>query len=348
MPITTRLTERLGVRHPIMLAPMDIVSDGRLAAAVSQAGGFGIIGGGYGDAAWLAREMDAAGDARVGVGFITWSMARQPRLLDLVLERRPPAVMLSFGEVQPHADRIKAAGALLICQVQTLEQARQAVAQGADVLVAQGAEAGGHGISRGTFPLVPAVVDIAGDIPVAAAGGIADGRGVAAALMLGADGVLMGSRFYASQEAAALATAKQRIVAATGDATIRGVLFDIARRNVWPAPYAGRVLANSFSERWRGREVELLQKQAEEAARYDAARAAGDFDTAAVIAGEAVDLIGDIPPAGEIVERVASEAEALLLGASNRYRVAAALSDRTRSSPRGTTGSSPAPPRSAR
>ena len=206
MPITTRLTERLGVRHPIMLAPMDIVADGRLAAAVSRAGGFGIIGGGYGDAAWLAREMDAAGDARVGVGFITWSMARQPRLLDLVLERRPPAVMLSFGEVQPHADRIKAAGALLICQVQTLEQARQAVAQGADVLVAQGAEAGGHGISRGTFPLVPAVVDVAGDIPVAAAGGIADGRGVAAALMLGADGVLMGSRFYASQEAAALAS----------------------------------------------------------------------------------------------------------------------------------------------
>ena len=99
MPITTRLTERLGVRHPIMLAPMDVVADGRLAAAVSRAGGFGIIGGGYGDEAWLTREMDAAGDARVGVGFITWSMARQPRLLDLVLERRPPAVMLSFGEI---------------------------------------------------------------------------------------------------------------------------------------------------------------------------------------------------------------------------------------------------------
>ena len=170
-------------------------------------------------------------------------------------------------------------------------------------------------------PLVPAVVDVAGDIPVAAAGGIADGRGLAAALMLGADGVLMGTRFFASQEAAALAGAKDRIVAASGDATIRSVLFDIARRNVWPAPYTGRVLENGFSERWRGREVELLQKQAEEAARYDAARAAGDFDTAAVIAGEAVDLIGDIPSAGEIVERVATEAEALLAGASNRYRI---------------------------
>jgi nitronate monooxygenase len=321
MPITTRLTERLGVRHPILLAPMDVVADGRLAAAVSHAGGFGIIGGGYGDASWLTREMDAAGDALVGVGFITWSLSRQPHLLDLVLERRPPAVMLSFGEVQPHAERIKTAGALLLCQVQTLDQARQAIAHGADVLIAQGAEAGGHGMSRGTFTLVPAVVDVAGDIPVAAAGGIADGRGLAAALMLGADGVLMGTRFYASQEAAALLGAKDRLVAASGDATIRSILFDIARRNVWPAPYTGRVLANRFSERWRGRELELLQRQAEEAARYDAARAAGDFDTAAVIAGEAVDLISDIPPASEIVERVATEAEALLVRASNRYQI---------------------------
>jgi nitronate monooxygenase len=321
MPITTRLTERLGVRHPIMLAPMDVVADGRLAAAVSLAGGFGIIGGGYGDEAWLLREMDAVGDARVGVGFITWSMARRPRLLDMVLERQFPAIMLSFGDIQPHADRIKAAGALLLCQVQTLDQAKQAMVHGVDVLIAQGAEAGGHGISRGTFPLVPAVVDLAGDVPVAAAGGIADGRGLAAALMLGADGVLMGTRFYASQEAAALAGAKDRIVGATGDKTVRSVLFDIVRRNVWPAPYSGRVVQNSFSERWRGREVELLQQQAEEAVRYDAARAAGDFDTAALIVGEGVDLIGDIPPAAEIVERVAREAEALLLGASNRYRV---------------------------
>jgi nitronate monooxygenase len=321
MPITTRLTERLGVRHPILLAPMDVVADGRLAAAVSHTGGFGIIGGGYGDAAWLAREMDAAGDARVGVGFITWSLSRQPHLLDLVLERRPPAVMLSFGEVQPHADRIKAAGALLLCQVQTVDQARRAIAHGADVLIAQGAEAGGHGMSRGTLALVPAVVDAAGDIPVAAAGGIADGRGLAAALMLGADGVLMGSRFYASQEAAALSGAKDRLVAASGDATIRSVLFDIVRRNVWPAPYTGRVLANRFTERWRGRELDLLQRQTEEAARYDTARATGDFDTAAVIAGEAVDLISDIPPAGEIVERVATEAEALLVRASNRYQI---------------------------
>lgn len=323
MSLSTRLTSLLGIRHPILLAPMDGVADGRLAAAVSRAGGLGMIGGGYGDEAWLVRAFDAVGDARVGVGFITWSLARRPHLLDLVLERRPPAVMLSFGEIEPHARRIKDAGALLICQVQTVAQARDAAAGGADVLVAQGAEAGGHGGARGTMALVPAVADAAPDIPVAAAGGIADGRGLAAALMLGADGVLVGTRFYATQEAEGHAAAKARMVAASGDATIRSILFDIARRNVWPAPYTGRVLTNAFSDRWRGRESELMQHQEAEAARYAEARAVGDFDTAAVIAGEAVDLIADIPPAGAVVERMVREAGSLLTSASNRYRVTA-------------------------
>jgi nitronate monooxygenase len=321
MPISTRLTELLRVEHPILLAPMDVVADGKLAATVSRAGGFGIIGGGYGNEAWLARELDAAGDARIGVGFITWSMAKNPRLLDLALERKPAAIMLSFGDVKPHVDKVKRAGALMICQIQTVEQAKDAVANGADALVAQGAEGGGHGVSRGTFALVPAVADAARGVPVAAAGGVADGRGLAAALMLGADGVLVGTRFYATQEAMGPLAAKERIVAASGDKTIRSILFDIARRNVWPAPYTGRVLRNEFSERWRGREAELMQHQADEAARYDKARDEGDFDTAAVIAGEAVDLIADIPPAAEVVDRMVKEASALLAG-SNRYRVA--------------------------
>jgi nitronate monooxygenase len=319
MAIATRLTELLKIEHPILLAPMDLVADAKLAVTVSRAGGFGIIGGGYGNAEWLARELDAARDARIGVGFITWSMAKNPGLLDLALERRPVAIMLSFGEIAPHAGKIKRAGALMICQVQTVAQARDAVAHGADVLVAQGAEGGGHGIARSTFTLVPAVVDAVHGVPVAAAGGVPDGRGLAAALMLGADGVLMGTRFYATLEAAGPKAAKERIVAASGDGTIRGILFDIARRNVWPAPYTGRVLRNGFADKWRGREAELMQHQAEEAARYDKARESGDFDTAAVIAGECVDMIADIPPAAEVVTRVAKEASALLAG-SNRYR----------------------------
>jgi nitronate monooxygenase len=322
MSISTRLTELLGIKHPILLAPMDIVSDGCLAAAVTRAGGFGMIGGGYGDETWLAKELDAAGDVRVGVGFITWSMAKRPRLLDMVLERRPPGVMLSFGDIRPHAQKIKRAGALLICQVQTLEQAKDAAANDVDILVAQGAEAGGHGIARGTFAFVPAVVDAAPNIPVAAAGGVADGRGLAAALMLGADGVLMGTRFYASKEAAGFAAAKERIVKGSGDQTVRGILFDIARRNVWPSPYTGRLLRNQFSEKWRSRETELLQHQYEESEKYSEAREKGDFDIAGVIAGEAVDLIADIPPADEIVDRLVNEATVLLSRASNRYRIA--------------------------
>jgi nitronate monooxygenase len=326
MAIATRLTEKLGITHPLLLAPMDKLADARLAGAVSAAGGFGILGGGYGDAAWLRAEIAASqaqggAGARIGIGFITWSLAKQPGLLEIALAAKPVAIMLSFGDPAPFAPTIHAGGALLICQVQTLEHARAAIAAGADILVAQGAEAGGHGVSRGTMALVPAVADAAPDLPLVAAGGIADGRGLAAALMLGADGVLLGSRFYATQEAAAAQAAKERIVAAEGDATIRSILFDIARKNVWPAPYTGRVLSNAFSERWRGRETELLQHQATEAARYEAARAAGDFDTAGVIVGEAADLIGDIPPAGEVVERVVREAEALLGRASNRLRL---------------------------
>jgi nitronate monooxygenase len=320
MTISTRLTALLAIRHPLLLAPMDTIASGALAAAVSRAGGFGIIGGGYGDEARLARDLDGAGDARVGVGFITWSMARNPRLLDLALERKPAAIMLSFGDVTPHAEKIKRAGALLICQVQSVAQAKDVAAQGAHVIVAQGGEAGGHGASRATFPLVPAVVDAVGAVPVVAAGGIADGRGLAAALMLGADGVLMGTRFLACTEAAATAEAKQRVVDASGDGTIRSTLFDIVRRREWPAPYTGRALQNAFTARWRGREAELMHNLGREEAAYEDARKRGDLDIAVLHAGEAVDLIGEVSAAAEIVSRTVAEATRLIAGASNRYK----------------------------
>lgn len=315
MPIPTALTRALAIQHPILLAPMDLVSDARLTAAVSAAGALGLLGGGYGDEHWLRRELDLLerSKARFGVGFITWSMARQPKLLDLALERKPAAVMLSFGDPAPFAERIKRAGALLICQVQTLAMARQAAASGADILVAQGAEAGGHGVARGLVTLLPEIVDrVEGRIPVVACGGLADGRGLAAGLMLGASGAMFGTRFYASQEAAGPDSAKERIRAAGGDDSLRSIVFDISRRNVWPAPFTGRCLRNPFLERWYGREVELMRSLDEEAGRVAEARRSHDFDVAPVIAGESAGLVREILPAHEIVDRIMREAETLL------------------------------------
>jgi nitronate monooxygenase len=322
MPISTRLTRLLGVTHPVLLAPMDVVADARLASAVSSAGGFGILGGGYGDEPWLRRELDLLARVGVpyGVGFITWSMAKQPGLLDLALERRPKAVMLSFGRADPFVARIKRAGALAICQVQSVALAHDAVAAGADILVAQGTEAGGHGASRGTVSLVPEVVDaVSADIPVVAAGGIADGRGLAAALMLGASGVLMGTRFYATDEAAAATAAKQRICKATGDETARSIVFDISRRNVWPEAFTGRCLRNAHLERWQGREIELLQRIDEESAKYARARSEGDFDVAAVIAGESSGLVRQILSVREVIERTVGDAQSAIADARGRF-----------------------------
>ncbi len=330
MALSTELTRFLGVRHPVMLAAMDLVADARLTLAVSDAGGFGILGGGYGDGAWLRQELDVLVAARkergvrFGVGFITWSVARQPELIRMTLDARPDAVWLSFGDPSGIAAQAKALGIPVICQVQTVAMARQAVDCGADIVVAQGAEAGGHGVARGTFALVPAIVDaVGGRAIVVAAGGVADGRGLAAALMLGAQGVVVGTRLYASTEAAGHAKAKERIVAASGDETLRGLVFDISRRNIWPAPFTGRCLANDHSRRWTGRELELARHAHEEADRYLEARSAGDFDIAAVIAGEAVDLIDAIRPAGQIVQGLVDEAEALLAGLPGSLRTGA-------------------------
>jgi nitronate monooxygenase len=245
-------------------------------------------------------------------------MAKQPELLDVALQAGPRAIMLSFGDPNPFAPRIKAAGCLLICQVQSEEMARQALDAGADILIAQGTEAGGHGASRTTVDIVPAVVDLAaGRVPVVAAGGIADGRGLAAMMMFGAAGVLLGTRFYASVECDGAEEAKKRICAAASGSTVRSIVFDLSRNNVWPAPFNGRCLVNDHARRWLGREVELMQNVASVAADYAAARAAGNFDIAAVIAGEAVGLIHDIPLAGEIVERIVTEAEQVIAGRRN-------------------------------
>jgi nitronate monooxygenase len=319
MPIVTRLTERLGLTHPVILAPMGAVSGGRLAAAVSNAGGLGLIGGGYGDRAWLEAEMRAAGNARVGCGFITWSLNERPELLDVVLAHRPAAVFLSFDDPAPYAPRIAEAGAVLICQVQTRRDAEVALDCGAAVLVAQGGEAGGHSGQRATMSLVPEVADAiaarAPDTLLCAAGGIADGRGLAAALMLGADGVLVGSRFWASNEALVHPAIQAAAMTAAGDETVKTRTVDIVRHRHWPDRFQIRVLRNAFTDRWHGQEDALRDTLDREAAAFQAALAAGDAQSATAIVGEAVGIIRSVEPAAAILEGMVAEAERLLSGA---------------------------------
>lgn len=310
--LATRLTERLRIEHPILSAPMALAGGGALAAAVTRAGGLGLIGGGYGDAGWLATQYAAAGNTRTGCGFITWSLAKQPHLLGEVLAHRPAALMLSFGDPTPFAREIAAAGVPLICQCQSLAHVRTALEAGAAIIVAQGAEAGGHGHSRGTLSFVPEVADLLAraspDTLLLAAGGIADGRGLAAALMLGADGVLVGTRFWASREALVHPNHHAAALTATGDQTVRSALPDIARRLDWPKPFDIRVSDNAFIAKWRGREADLRAAIEDEAPAYRDAFMAGDPEKAAVVFGEAAGLISDIPPAGEIVARMVDEA----------------------------------------
>ena len=323
MAITTRLTQRFGILHPIISAPMDVISGGKLASAVSAAGGLGFLGGGYADdEAWFPREFAAAGNQAVGCGFITWSLRKRPELLDLAIARKPKAIFLSFDDPEPFAGRIKAAGIPVICQLQTRADAERALDVGVDVIVAQGAEGGGHGGGRATLTLVPELADLiakrAPETLLCAAGGIADGRGLAAALMLGADGVVVGTRFWASAEALVHSNLHEAAIQADGDATVRQSVLDIVRERDWPARYTGRVLRNDLVAEWLGRETELRAAKGDVQARYKDAAQVADPSIVATIIGEAAGLIHAIEPAGVIVARMVAEAETLLGGGWRR------------------------------
>jgi nitronate monooxygenase len=327
--LNTRFAHRFQLTTPIALAPMALATGGALAAACAKAGALGLLGGGYGDLTWTQREYalatellksDAASHARLGCGFITWKLDENAEALDWVLTQKPCAIMLSFGDPRPYATRIAAAGAQLICQVQRLEQVAQAVEAGASVIVAQGGEAGGHGANalegRSTFTLVPEIADyLAAHSPntlLLAAGGVADGRGLAAALMLGADGVLVGSRLWATTESLAASGAKEQATQTNGDGTARSEVFDILRRKNWPAPYDFRAIRNDLH---RALEADMASLKADPGSArvdYDAGVKAGDFSRAHTTVGEAVGLIADVPTAHDLIARITQQAQSLL------------------------------------
>ena len=327
--LNTRFTKRFGLTTPIALAPMALATGGALAAACVKAGALGLVGGGYGDLAWTQREYalaqkllqdDTTSRTRLGCGFITWKLDENAEALDWVLTQQPSTIMLSFGDPRPYAARIKATGAQLICQVQRMDQVPMALEAGASVIVAQGSEAGGHGANalegRSTFTLVPEMADYLAshspDTLLLAAGGVADGRGLAAALMLGADGVLIGSRLWATQESLAAAGAKTQATQTNGDGTARSMVFDILRRKNWPAPYDFRAIRNDLHRQLEG-DIAALQAHPESArADYDAGVKAGDFSRAHTTVGEAVGLITDVPNAAVLIGRITEQATYLL------------------------------------
>ncbi|HVB44656.1 MAG TPA: nitronate monooxygenase [Streptosporangiaceae bacterium] len=314
MTLCTPFTEFFSLRHPIALAPMGGSAGGALAAGVSNGGGLGLVGGGPGDPVWLDRELPIVAegtDKSWGVGFLSWAV--DAGTVERALAYQPKAVMLSFGDPRPFIESIRETGAALIIQVTDLDEARQALDVGADFIVAQGTEAGGHGARRGrsTLALVPVVVDLAAPTPVLAAGGIADGRGIAAALVLGAAGALMGTRFQATPEALVHPSVTKAIIEGCGEDTERSTVLDIARGVPWPSKYPARTLCHPFLDSWRDREDELAADAAAKRA-YQEAVARGDLPPVPVWVSEAIDLITDLRPAVDLVGALAAQAEEAL------------------------------------
>jgi NAD(P)H-dependent flavin oxidoreductase YrpB (nitropropane dioxygenase family) len=314
--ITTRFTRLLGVAHPVVLGGMGTGTSPDLVAAVSAAGGLGILGATHLAPGRLTDDVAAIRaqtDRPIGLNFLLAFVDEERFATALALR---PAV-LSFAWPYPEQDlagyfaRAHAVGARVVHMVSTAAEGARAAAAGADVVVAQGTEGGGHVGQMGTMVLVPQAVRAIPDKPVLAAGGVADGAGLAAALALGADGVLLGTRFLATPEAPIHAGFKQAILDSDGTDTVLTEIPDIASGRVWPGAM-NRVQRNRFIAEWAGREWLLRQRRAEVAAQLERARAAGDTDNGTVGIGQIAGLIDDVAPAGDVVRRIVEEAESLL------------------------------------
>lgn len=306
--LQTPVCDLLGIQLPIFQAGMSSYTTPELVAAVSNAGGLGIIGG-------LSREPDELREEirkvreltsrPFGVNHVISQLDSDA--IDVTLELRVPILSLAWGRAGEIVRRAHDAGLKVIHQVNTPEEAGRAASDGADVIVAQGGEGGGHVGAMSTLALVPQVVDVVNGVPVLAAGGIADGRGLAAVMMLGAQGALIGTRFLATPEARGRGHSKDVILNALGSQTVASKFFDDVLGLRWPGALV-RSIRNPLLDRWAQRQQDWALAADQIRPSLEAALAAGDF----VLAGESVGLIHDIVPAGELVARIAREAEALL------------------------------------
>jgi NAD(P)H-dependent flavin oxidoreductase YrpB (nitropropane dioxygenase family) len=322
-PLHTPICDLLGITHPIVLGGMGTGTSPELVSAVSNAGGLGTIGMSGrrpDDVAGIIAAIRAQTSAPFGVNFLLFAV--NDAALTAALAEKPRVVSFAWAwsdqDLKPYIDRAHAAGALVTYMVSGVPDARRAAEAGTDVIVAQGSEGGGHVGTMGTLPLVPMVVDAVGPVPVLAAGGIADGRGLAASLALGADGVLIGTKFLATNESPLSPNSKAAIIASDGHDTVLTEIPDIANSSTWPGAFS-RVRRNAFVAEWAGRENELRRQRGEVARAILTARAADDAEHLPLFFGQDAGLIDEILPAGEVVRRMADQAAEIVRSRFGRF-----------------------------
>lgn len=316
MTIRTRLTTALGIEHPVMLAGMGGVSYHRLTSAVSEAGGFGCLGASVMGKDQMVEEIAAvraATDKPFGVDLLTAMPGDMVEQVELLIAGGASVFVAGLGVPSEAVELCHKHGVLVANMCGKVVHARKAVDAGCDLVIAQGTEGGGHTGQVATLPLVPLIVDAVGEqVPVVAAGGIFDGRGLAAAMALGADGIWMGTRFIATPEAQGVRGFKEALVDAGEDGTV------ISRA------YSGktmRVIRNAYTDEWEGRpeDLERFPMQAVHSINEGVFHLGGDESTPDIDperecypAGQAVGGIGAVTPAGDIVHAVVAQAESIL------------------------------------
>ena len=314
--IHTRICDLLGIDHPIVLGGMGTATTAPLVAAVSNAGGFGTLGTSAFDAATLDAEIGSIRERTekpYGINHLLFQIKED--MFAVTLRAKPAVVAFAWARkdqnLRDYFQRAHDSGAKVMHMAGEVPEALRAAEAGADVLVAQGTEAGGHVSWMASLPLLPMMVKAVAPLPVLCAGGIADGRGLAAALALGAEGVLLGTRFMATPEAPIHAKFKRAIVESDGHDTVLTEIPDLATQRVWPGAMS-RAKRNKFIERWAGREWALRQDAGEVGKQAAAARASGDVDNASISYGQDAGLIDSIKSVKEIVQDIVAEAEEIM------------------------------------
>lgn len=300
--LSTALNDLLGIQVPVLNAPMTPQAGGELARAVSEAGGFGMLGFDEDESehaitqqvAILQREPKVP----FGIGLASWVLDRRPQLLQFAIDARPKLISVSFGDPARYIRVIHDAGILAGAQVQSRKWAQVAIDAGVDILIAQGTEAGGHTGAVGTLPLLQIVLEMT-EKPVVAAGGIATGRGLAAVLAAGAAGGWIGTPFLLAAEARNTEAARNRIASSDETQTIYTRVHDRMAHKGWPHEFGGRALRTPFLERWTDHEDEMMADP----------KAAKEYrPEEKIYAGQSVGLMKNVRPAAEILRDIVAGA----------------------------------------